>query len=85
MNVLEKFYGNDLEVSVLFDKFFKHINTIKNYYKGKYEARFGDYRRINIKKLEENIDRKVARIPVSKQLAVIDKSDLLVSSGYNSL
>ena len=29
--------------------------------------------------------KKVARIPVSKQLAVIDKSDLLVSSDYNSL
>ena len=38
-----------------------------------------------MKKLEEYVDRKVARIPVSKQLAVIDKSDLLVSSVYNSL
>ena len=37
------------------------------------------------KKLEGYIDRKVARIPVSIQLAVIDKSDLLVSSDYNSL
>ena len=74
VNVLEKFYGKDLEISVLFDKYFKHINTIKNYYKEKYEAKFGDYRRINIKKLEEYIDRKVSRIPVSKKLAVIDKS-----------
>ena len=64
----------------MFDKNFKHIDTIKNYYKEKYEARFGDYRRINTRKLEEFIDRKVASIPVSKQLAVIDKSDLLVSS-----
>ena len=85
MNVLKKFYGKNLEFSVLFDKYFKHINTIKNYYKEKYESRFGDYRRVNIKKLEEYVDRKVARIPVSKQLAVIDKSDLLVSSDYNSL
>ena len=38
-----------------------------------------------LKKLEKYIDRKVAGIPVSKQLAVIDKSDLLVSSDYNSL
>ena len=53
MNVLERFYGKGLEVSVIFDKYFKHINTNKNYYKEKYEARFGDYRRINIKKLEE--------------------------------
>ena len=85
VKVLEKFYGKDLEISVLFDKYFKHINTIKNYYKEKYESRFGDYRRVNIKNLEEYVDRKVARIPVSKELAVIDKSDLLVSSDYNSL
>ena len=38
-----------------------------------------------MRKWEEIVDRKVARIPVSKQLAVIDKSDLLVSSNYNSL
>ena len=85
VNVLENFYGKDLEISLLFDKYFKHIKTIKNYYKGNYEARFGDNRRNNIKELEEYIDRKVARIPVSKQLALIDKSDLLVSSDYNSL
>ena len=82
MNVLEKFYGKDLETSVIFAKYFKHINTYKNCCKEKYEARFGDYRRIIIKKLEDYIDRKVARIPVSKQLAVIDESDLLVSSDY---
>ena len=35
--------------------------------------------------IEEYIDRKIARIPVSKQLAVIDKSDPLVSINYNSL
>ena len=51
----------------------------------KYESRFNDYRRINIEKLEEYVDRKIARIPVSKELAVIEKSDLFVSSDYNSL
>ena len=50
LNVLEKFYGKDLEVSVLFDKNFKRINKNKNYYKEKYEARFDDYRHINTKK-----------------------------------
>ena len=84
MSVLEKFYGKDLEISILFDKYFEHISTIKNYYKEKCESRFGDYRRTRIKKLEEYIDRKVARIPVSKQLAVIDKPELLVSSDYIS-
>ena len=48
--IVLEFYGKDLEVSVLFNKYFKHINAIKNYYKEKYEAKFGDYRRINIKK-----------------------------------
>ena len=28
VNVLEKFFGNYLEISVSFDKNFKHINTI---------------------------------------------------------
>ena len=36
------------------------------------------------KKLEEYIERKTARIPVAKQVAVIDKSDLLVSIDYKS-
>ena len=33
MNVLEKFHGKNLENCLLFDKYFKQINTIKNYYK----------------------------------------------------
>ena len=77
MNVLEKLYGKDLGVYVLNDKKFKHINTIENYYKEKYEARFSDYRRINVRKLEECIDRKKSRIPVSKQLAMIEKFNFL--------
>ena len=85
VNVLEKCYGEDLEVSVLFDKYFEHINTIENYYKEKDEARFTEYRQINTRKVEEHIERKIARIPISKQIALIDKSDLFVSSDYNSL
>ena len=42
MNELEKFYGKDLEVSVLFDKYFEQINTIKNFYKEKCGAGFSD-------------------------------------------
>ena len=30
VNVLEKFYGNCLEVFLLIDKHFKHISTLKN-------------------------------------------------------
>ena len=61
------------------------MNTFINFYKKKYEARFTEYRRINIGKLEEHTDRKINWIPVSKQLAMIDESDLLVSSDYKSL
>ena len=85
VNVLEKFYGKKLDVAVVFHKSFKHIKTIKNYYKEKYEARFTDYRQIKIRKLKEYIDRKVARIPVSNELAMTDKTDLFVSSVNNSI
>ena len=85
MNALEKFYGAVLEVCVLLDKYFEHINTIKNYFREKYEARFTDYRRVIIRILEVYISRKVARIPQSKQGPFTDKSDLLVSSDLSLL
>ena len=37
------------------------------------------------RKLEEYIDRKLATILVSKQLAMVDKTDLLISSDYSNL
>ena len=85
MNVLEHFYGKDLEFSVLFDKYLEHVKTIKNYYKENYGASFTDCRRIDKRNLGKKIGRKIALGPESKQLALIDKSDLLVSSDYNSL
>ena len=42
VKISENFNGEDLKVSVLFDKCFQHINTIQNYYKEVYEARFTD-------------------------------------------
>ena len=74
MNVLEKIYGKHLGVYVLTERNYKQINTNENYNKEKYEAIFSDYRRTNVRKLEECFDRKIAGIPVSKQLAMIDKS-----------
>ena len=71
--------------SLLFDKFFRHISTKKNYYKEKYEARFSEYKIIIVRILEECIDIKVARISVSKKLTMIDKSGLPVSSDFISL
>ena len=82
---LETFYGKQLEVSVLSDKYLRHIIAIRNYFNEKNEARFTDYRRNNIRKLEDYFDRKTAKSLVSKQLAMRDKSDLLVSNDYNSL
>ena len=79
------FYFKDLEIFVLFENSFKHIKTIKNYYQEKYKARFSDYRRIDVRIFGFSIDRNVATITVSKQIAVIYKSDLLVSSDYNSI
>ena len=85
VNVLEMFYGKFFEVSLLSYKYFEHINTIKIYYREKHEAGIGHCRRVNVRKLEEYTDRKKTRIPVPKQLALIDKYDLLVSSDYFSL
>ena len=44
VNVLEKFYGIDLELSVIFEKFFKHINSVKKFFEKKYESKFSDNR-----------------------------------------
>ena len=85
VNVLEKIYGKNFKVSVIFNKNFKHINAIKNYYKQKYGARFSDYRRNNLGNLEEYILGKIARLPESKQLAMTNNSDPLVLCDYISL
>ena len=85
MNVLEKFYGKDSELSVLFQKYLTHINTVRNFYKEKCEARFNDYRRINTGIFVKNISSKMSSLPVSKELAKLDKTNLLVSIDYNSV
>ena len=38
-----------------------------------------------MRKIEEHIHEKIARITVSKQLALVDKSDLFVSGDYKSI
>ena len=77
-----KFYGEDLELSVLFEKYFKHINTVKKYHEKKCESKFSDYRHSSISKFEEDINSKKSSLSVSKRLTKIDKTDLLVSSDY---
>ena len=70
--------------SVIFEKYFKDINTVENYYKEKYEARVNDNKQNNVGKIEGDINSKISSLPVSKELATIDRTDLLVSSNYNS-
>ena len=81
VNVLKKFYVENLEISIVIDNFFKYINKIKKYYKEKYEASFTDNRQGNKRKLEY-IDGKVVRIPVSKKLATLDNTNVLVESNF---
>ena len=51
----------------------------------KVESQFSDYRGINKDCFEKHINKKLASLPISKDLKQIDKSDLLVSGDYNSL
>ena len=51
----------------------------------KYEKEFDYYRKINKQHFENYIKEKLSSLPISKELKAIDKSDLLVSSDYNSL
>ena len=84
LSILEKNYSKKLEISELFVKNFEHINAIKTNMKKK-ESRFSNYRRIYISKFDEYVDNKVAALPISKEVSMIDKSDLFVSSDYSSL
>ena len=85
VNILRKYFGYDLEISKLFEIYFRQTDKVKNHYTKKYENKFDDYRKINTKHLENYIKKKLANLPISKELNNVDKSDLLVSSDYNSL
>ena len=47
VDVLEKNYGSNLEITDFFGKNFDYIKKIKKHYKDKVESRFSDYRQIN--------------------------------------
>ena len=70
--------------SLCFSKNNLNINTVKNYYGENNKARFVDSRRINIGHFEEYIISETSLLLVSKELATIDKTDLPVSTEYNS-
>ena len=83
--ILRKYFGKEYEISTLFEKDFRKIDAIKKHYTKKSENKFDDYRKINKKHFKNYIDKKPAKLPISKELKKINKSDLLVSMDYNSL
>ena len=85
MEILEKHLGEELELSTLFNEYFRQINKVKEFYVKKYESKFNDYRKMNTKELDKYVNKKLASLSISKKLNKIDKSNLLVSSDYNSL
>ena len=85
ITILEKFIGKEQEMSTLFNKYLNQINKVKKHFTKKYESKFTDYRQMRTKNLDNYVSKILASLPLSKELNKIDKSDLLVSSDYNSL
>ena len=86
VDILEKYLGKDQEISTLFSIYYRQINKVREHYNNKYESRYVDYRRIDTKEQEKYVNKKLASLPISKELKnKIDKTDLLVSSDYTSL
>ena len=85
VNILKNYFGKEHEISKLFEIYFQQIDKVKKHYTKKYENKFDDYRKINKQQFENYIKKKLSSLPISKELKAIDKSDLLVSSDYNSL
>ena len=69
----------------MFEIYFHQIDKVKKYPTEKYENKFDDYGKINQKHLESYIKKNLASLTNSKEVKNVDKSDLLVSSDYNSL
>ena len=85
VDILEKYLGKDQEISTLFSIYYRQINNVREHYNNKNESRYVDYRRIDTKEQEKYVIKKLASLPISKELNKIDKIDLLVSSDYTSL
>ena len=82
-NILKKNFGKELEISILFEIYFRQIDKVKKYYTKKYENKFDDYRKINKQHFENYIKKKLSSLPISGELNNINKLDLLCSSDYN--
>ena len=84
VNILKKCFGKEHEISKLFEIYFQRLAKVKKHYTNKYENKFDDYRKIIKQHFENYIKKKLSSLPISSELNNIDKSDLLVSSDYNS-
>ena len=85
VNILKKYFGKEHEISKLFEIYFQRLDKVKKQYTNKYENKFDEYRKTNKQHFENYIKKKLSSLPISKESNKIDKSDLLVSSDYNSL
>ena len=85
VNILKKYVGKEHQKSTFFEIYFRKIDKFKKQHTKKNENRFNDYRKINKQHFENYINEKLSSLPISKELNKIAKSDLLVSSNYNSL
>ena len=84
VDILEKDLGKDQEIPTLFSIYYRQINKVREHFNNKYESRYVHYRRIDTKEQVKYVNKKLASLPISKELNKIDKSDLLVSSDYTS-
>ena len=85
VNILKKYFSKEYEIAKLFEIYFQRIEKVKKHYTKKYKIKFDDYRKKNKQHFENYIKKKLSSLPISEELNKIDKSDLLVSSDYNSL
>ena len=57
VNILEKYFGKEHEISKLFQIYFQRIEKVEKHYTKKYENRFDDYRKINKQHFENYIEK----------------------------
>ena len=80
----EKYFGERLEIPVLFENGFRLIIKVKKFYEKKYELRFSDYRSINKEPFENYNIRKTCEFTNIKWITKFDKLNVLLSIDYNS-
>ena len=86
LNIIKKHLRiNDNEISNLIHEYLKYINSERNKFKLEFENGEKDYRTINMKELDDFLEKELGELKISKELQKINKDDLLVSYDFNSL